>query len=163
MTGFPAPDRRFSLGSPMPSSGLRACARRLAGSPQPNRVHFLRTALSLPAALHLASRRRSCFQLYTFHVSVERTFTSPIKCACTRTSAGGSPACLCGQMRPGYVRPMRPVRLMRPMRRPRNAIEFQRSGGHRVPLVPLVSLVPVWRPVRQRPMELAPGPVFPSA
>ena len=96
MTGFPAPDRRFSLGSPMPSSGLRACARRLAGSPQPNRVHFLRTALSLPAALHLASRRRSCFQLYTFHVSVERTFTSPIKCACTRTSAGGSPAS-CGQ------------------------------------------------------------------
>ena len=94
MTGFPTPDRRFSLGSPMPSSGLRTCARRLASSSQPNRVHFLRTVLSLPAALHLAFGRRSCFQLYTFHVSVERTFTSPIKCACTRTSAGGSPACI---------------------------------------------------------------------
>ena len=69
-------------------SGLRAL---LAVSPQtPGRNGFalLRTDCSPPAALHPASRRRSCSRLHTEHVRIERTCTAPTKCACRRTSTG---------------------------------------------------------------------------
>ena len=67
-----------------------------AGSPHDvGRIEFLivRTSRSPPAALPLASRRRSCIQLPSY-VDSKRTSTSPTKRALRRTlpgTAGGSP------------------------------------------------------------------------
>jgi hypothetical protein len=43
---------------------------------KPNRVRILRTALSLPVALHPALLRRSYFQLPTWQLRPDWTFTS---------------------------------------------------------------------------------------
>jgi len=77
------PDR---LGLPL--AGFRSLS---AGSPyHVGRIEFaiLRTGRSPPAALHPASRRRSC-RLVTDRrwIHLERTFTSPTKCALRRTDS----------------------------------------------------------------------------
>jgi hypothetical protein len=67
-------------------AGLR---HSLAGSPyHAGRIEFviLRTGRSPPAALHLASRRRSCRPVTVWRwIVLERTLTSRIRCALRRT------------------------------------------------------------------------------
>ena len=73
--------------------GLRHCARGLATTT--GRIEFdycLPTKRSLPAALHPASRRRSCVQLPGAGLTRTGTFTQPFQCAHGRTGAGVSPA-----------------------------------------------------------------------
>jgi hypothetical protein len=68
--------------SPQPS--------QLVVVPPPNRVRLLRTASSLPVALHPASRRRSYFQLRG--LGLPRHGLPPC-CVCTLVSALGSHMC----------------------------------------------------------------------
>jgi len=66
--------------SPLPS--------RLIATSSRSRFALLRTGRSPPAALHPASRRRSCSRLHTEHVHMERTYTALTRCAHRRTSGG---------------------------------------------------------------------------
>jgi hypothetical protein len=85
MQGQVAPEGPGSRRRTPRHSELRIRSDGSLRHPAKSGLQTLRTGHSSPAALHPASRRRSCSRLHTERVHMERTCTARTKCAHRRT------------------------------------------------------------------------------